>query len=52
MVSVCVDILSDADDIRSVGCDETEDDANSVALDDDLCWFFRLAHLSGRSWLS
>ena len=24
----------------------------SLALDDDLCWCFRLAQLSGRSWLS
>ena len=29
-----------------------EDDANSLALDDDLCWCSRLARLSGRSRLS
>ena len=52
MVLVCVDILSDAGDIRRVGWNETEDDTNSLALDDDLCWCSRLAQLSGRSWLS
>ena len=53
MAQWCVyDILSDAGYIRSVGWNETEDDANSLALDDDLCWCFRLAHLSRRSRLS